>query len=141
MTFTKPDLTKNSYLYNGNKLDDFDMGLHDFNARQYEAALGRFVNYDPLAEFMPAISPYNFGFNSPINHNDPSGLMPPENWNLSSYQDYYRQPDGFYRGCIDFNPTCKFLSLTCSLSATNIFVFYIWGTIFVFRIKGLCLKF
>jgi len=104
------------------------MGLHDFNARQYEAPLGRFVNYDPMAEAMPGVTPYNFGYNSPINHNDPSGLMPPDNCNLSSYQDYYRQPDGFYRGCIDFNPTCKlggkFSSCVISLISV-LFLFFV----------------
>lgn len=38
--------------------------------------LGRFTSVDPLAEIMPGINPYHFGFNNPILFNDPTGMMP-----------------------------------------------------------------
>jgi hypothetical protein len=47
--------------------------------RQYDNALGRFNSIDALAELMPSITPYHFGFNNPVYWGDPSGLKPSSN--------------------------------------------------------------
>lgn len=54
------------------------MGLYDFNARFYSAALGRFVSVDPLADHSSQLdkSPYQYGWNNPITLNDPTGECP-----------------------------------------------------------------
>ena len=47
--------------------------------RQYDNALGRFNGIDALAELMPDITGYHFGFNNPVYWGDPSGLKPSSN--------------------------------------------------------------
>jgi hypothetical protein len=41
----------------------------------YYPAIGRWLQVDPLAEIMPSMTPYRFGFNNPILWSDPSGLF------------------------------------------------------------------
>ena len=65
-----------SFMYNGQEFDgSHNLNMTEMTFRQYDAALGRFNVVDPLAEKMPSWTPYRFGFNNPINFNDPSGLL------------------------------------------------------------------
>ncbi|WP_281925798.1 RHS repeat domain-containing protein, partial [Flavobacterium collinsii] len=65
---------ENKYRFGGKELqDELGLNMYDFGARNYDPALGRWMNIDPLAEKYPNISPYVYVANNPINAIDPDG--------------------------------------------------------------------
>nr|WP_299215038.1 DUF6443 domain-containing protein [uncultured Allomuricauda sp.] len=68
--------TAQRWKYNGMEHDE-SLGLetYDFGARNYDPALGRWMNIDPLAEQMRRHSPYNYAYSNPVAFIDPDGML------------------------------------------------------------------
>ena len=51
--------------------------MYDYGARNYDPAIGRWMNIDPLAEHPKQVgkSPYSAFNNNPIKYNDPTGMI------------------------------------------------------------------
>ncbi|EJL65544.1 RHS repeat-associated core domain protein-containing protein [Flavobacterium sp. CF136] len=63
------------FKYNGKELqDELGLNMYDYGARNYDPALGRWMNIDPLAEKYYGINPYAYVFNNPIELFDPNGM-------------------------------------------------------------------
>lgn len=64
----------NNYKYNGKELqDELNLNVYDYGARNYDPALGRWMNIDPHSENYYSLSPYNSFVNNPISFVDPTG--------------------------------------------------------------------
>lgn len=62
--------------YQKNELDEeFGLELHYFDARMYDAQVGRFGGVDPYAEKFPGLTPYNYAANNTNYFIDPDGRI------------------------------------------------------------------
>lgn len=68
------------YRYNSKEFQD-ELGLnwYDYGWRNYDPAISRWVNTDPLAEQFPNMSPYAFCNNNPVYFIDPTGMATEQN--------------------------------------------------------------
>lgn len=59
---------------------DASTGLTHLGAREYDAAIGKFISVDPVIEYTQPqqINGYAYANNSPVTHADPSGMAIPE---------------------------------------------------------------
>jgi hypothetical protein len=62
--------------------------MYDFGSRNYDAALGRWVNVDPLAEKSRRWSPYTYAMDNPVYFRDRDGMS------ATNPDDIYLNRDG-----------------------------------------------
>jgi RHS repeat-associated protein len=102
-SWTRVNALGNAYLYNeGSELNN-TTAMYDLPFRNYDAALGRFMQVDPLATMAVHESPYGYASNSPVFKNDPTGLLSTGNfWRLvqrglnSEYGGSWSESDGYH---------------------------------------------
>ncbi len=81
--------TAQKWKYNGMEHDEsLGLEIYDFGARNYDPALGRWMNLDPLAEMMRRHSPYSYAFDNPVFFIDPDGMMPQNNNAVANDPEY-----------------------------------------------------
>ncbi len=62
------------YMYNGKEYqDELGLNMYEYGARNYDSALGRWMNMDNLAEKFINHSPYHYAGNNPIRNIDVDG--------------------------------------------------------------------
>ena len=54
--------------------DELGLNMYDYGMRNYDPALGRWINIDPLAEMYHGIASYAYVVNNPLRYIDPSGM-------------------------------------------------------------------
>jgi RHS repeat-associated protein len=63
-----------NYKYNGKEYqDELGLNFYDYGARNYDPALGRWMNMDALSEMYIQHTPYAYAINNPIYFIDPDG--------------------------------------------------------------------
>jgi RHS repeat-associated protein len=79
-SWTRANTTGNNFLYNSGTELNTTSQVYDLEYRNYDPALGRMNQVDPMASKYSSLTPYNYSFNDPVTFNDPSGADPHDDW-------------------------------------------------------------
>jgi RHS repeat-associated protein len=72
----KKRLSTYKYKYNGKELqDELGLNVYDYGARNFDPALGRWMNIDVLSEASRRFSPYAYAMDNPVFFIDPDGML------------------------------------------------------------------
>ena len=90
-------ITSYDYKYNGKEWqDELGLNMYDFGARNYDPAIGRWMNVDPLAEKSRRWSTYTYCYNNPMIFVDYDGMFatPPTDFFNLDGKHVKHVPDG-----------------------------------------------
>lgn len=102
-----------NYKYNGKEYqDELGLNMYDYGARNYDPALGRWMNIDPLAELYDFSSTYAYVVNSPLVYIDPDGMK-------INFAEMLNQKDGLNTVCRLLLDLAEQTGLSLSLNFNN----------------------
>ena len=123
----------NKFQYSDKELqDELGLNIYDFGARNYDAALGRWFNLDPLSEMTPNNSTYTFVLNNPILFKDPDGMrvsassQEAQDLIINSLNELFGENHGFYfnkKGDLDHKKTKDHRKAKKSFSSEQLSIF------------------
>jgi RHS repeat-associated protein len=75
-SYQRENALNNQYQYNGKEFqDELSLGWLDYQARQYDPAIARWMAPDPLSGLSRRHSPYAYCYNNPLIFVDPDGMF------------------------------------------------------------------